>query len=84
MLNLNELAIRVHNFLADFDPAFGYDPGVPGQENKAQWLEAIKADLTAGGKWIIPTLSDLLIEVPEAESDADALLGDIFLLQSAA
>ncbi len=36
---------RIHDFLAAYDPAFGYAQGVPGQRNEAEMIESIRKRL---------------------------------------
>lgn len=84
-IDLNDLAQRIHDFLLNYDPAFGYAENVIGQQNEQEWVHTIYTGLSEGETtWFLTTVSELVVSVPESEADGDDILGDIFLLQSVA
>lgn len=45
---LHQTAEKIHDFLSEHDIAFGYAKGLPGQENKEQWIDTISQALVQG------------------------------------
>lgn len=79
--NVRAAAQKVHNFLAEYDPAFGYATGVPGQENEEQFVQTIaQSIIRTGVQPLVMMISELVLSVPEASSEGDDLLAELAML----
>lgn len=79
--NVRAAAQKVHDFLAEYDPAFGYATGVPGQENEEQVVQTIaQSIIRTGVQPLVMMISELVLSVPEASSEGDDLLAELAML----
>ena len=79
--NVRAAAQKVHDFLAEYDPAFGYATGVPGQENEEQFVQTIaQSIIRTGVQPLVMMISELVLSVPEAFSEGDDLLAELAML----
>lgn len=79
--NVRAAAQKVHDFLAEYDPAFGYATGVPGQENEEQFVQTIaQSIIRTGVQPLVMMISELVLSVPEASSEGDNLLAELAML----
>ena len=79
--NVRAAAQKVHDFLAEYDPAFGYATGVPGQENEEQFIQTIaQSIIRTGVQPLVMMISELVLSVPEASSEGDDLLAELAML----
>lgn len=79
--NVRAAAQKVHDFLAEYDPAFGYATGVPGQENEEQFVQTIaQSIIRTGVQPLVMMISELVLSVPEASSEGDDLLAELAML----
>lgn len=79
--NVRAAAQKVHDFLAEYDPAFGYATGVPGQENEEQFVQTIaQSIIRTGVQPLVMMISELVLSVPEASSKGDDLLAELAML----
>ena len=76
MDKINQLAKGIHDFLYNYDPCFGYAEGLIGEQNEVEWRQTIAANLATpeGFQMWVERISELIVEVPESESDGDELL----------
>lgn len=79
--NVRAAAQKVHDFLAEYDPAFGYATGVPGQENEEQFVQTIaQSIIRTGVQPLVMMISELVLSIPEASSEGDDLLAELAML----
>lgn len=79
--NVRTAAQKVHDFLAEYDPAFGYATGVPGQENEEQFVQTIaQSIIQTGVQPLVMMISELVLFIPEASSEGDDLLAELAML----
>lgn len=79
--NVRAAAQKVHDFLAEYDPAFGYATGVPEQENEEQFVQTIaQSIIRTGVQPLVMMISELVLSVPEASSEGDDLLAELAML----
>lgn len=79
--DVNTAAKKIHDFLAEYDPAFGYATGVPGQENEEQVVQTIaQSIIRTGVQPLVMMISELVLSVPEASNEGDDLLAELAML----
>ena len=72
------VAEKIHDFLWEYDPAFGYAESMPGQENKEQCIDTISKDLMQNkANLYVEHIMSLVNEKCNFSQDANELLSDI-------